>query len=509
MPNSSSTLNQAASPALELKAIAKSYGPVQVLRDVSFFVSSGEVVMLVGENGAGKSTLKNILVGLASPDRGEILLQSKIHRHLTAKDARELGISAIHQELSLFSNLSVAQNIFMPDLPRRGIFLDNQKMNARATELLTRLGLEIDPSAIVGSLSLGKRQLVEIAKAIHHSSSVLILDEPTSSLSITERKNLHGVVRKLKAEGYAIIYITHFFEEVYELGDRAVVLRDGQVVAQGAVNAITQDELSSAMVGREASIKTLEIPKLSIDAKVVLRTKALSDTYLKDISFTLRRGEILGLAGLMGAGRSEVASAIVGTRKTKGSVEINGREINRRTPAAMRDAGLVCVTEDRRNDQAFLNRSTAENITSATLDRYVGRRLPVINRAEERKRVYASIDRYRVQPKNSDIEFGNLSGGNQQKAILARWLMANPDVCILDEPTKGVDINARNYIHQLIVEHAEAGQSFLLISSDMPELLAMSHRILVMHKGGLAGEFERDTFDPSKILRVASTGVQQ
>src|SRR3954468_6235207 len=493
---------------LEVRNIAKGFAGVTVLRDISFAVRAGEVMMLVGENGAGKSTLKNILSGLIEPDAGEILFRGQHYRSLTTGEADRLGIGTIHQELSLFDNLSVAENIHLPHLPQRGGFLQQGAMREQTRTLLRDvIGVAIDPNAEVESLSLGERQLVELAKSVHHASSILILDEPTTCLSLPERRRLFKVVRRLKRQGYGILYITHFMEEVYELGDRIVVLRDGAVVADGTPGEIPLPRLARLMVGRELDELSLAPPPLPPDAPVVLSARGLADGELvHGVGFELRAGEILGLAGLVGAGRSEVAELLVGLRRGRGGAASRGRPFERRSPRAAAARGLVLVSEDRRRDQAFLGRALRENLTASFLPSLRGGALGSLALRREARLADALCEEVGVHHPGLEAPMVTLSGGNQQKAIVGRWVHGEPRACVLDEPTKGVDIGARAALHRLILAKAARGAGILLISSDMPELLGLAHRVLVLHKGRPAAELARGEATPQRVMELASTG---
>ncbi len=508
-PRDSAALPEAP-PLLSARGISKSFAGVQVLRDIGFELGRGEVMALLGENGAGKSTLKNILSGLLTPDGGTIRADDTEYAALSAQDVARIGLGTIHQELSLFGNLSVAENIHMPALAHRRGFVDWKGMTRTARTLLTELDTDIAPERLVDTLSLGERQLVEIAKAMHRASSILILDEPTTCLSLPERQRLFGVVRRLKARGYGIIYITHFLEEVFELADQVVIMRDGVVADRGEPGAMTAERITRSMVGGDLAAMRIEPPALPADAPVVLRAERISDTaMLRDVSLTLRRGEILGVAWLMGAGRSEFAEVLLGLRPGGGTVELDGQPFAQRSPRAARERGLVLVSEDRRRDQAFLGRDLIENITAPALDGFAGRGLGWLDQRAERSAAQDVARRYAVQPARLDNTMVRLSGGNQQKAIIGRWLADRPKVCVLDEPTKGIDIGARATVHGLFAELAAEGIGFILISSDIPELLALSHRIVVLHKGRLVGELPRAEFEADRILAIASTGVQQ
>jgi len=493
---------------IEVAGLSKSFSGTPVLKDINFSLGRGEVMMLVGENGAGKSTVKNILSGLIAPDAGEIRFSGQSYSAFSANDADRLGIGTIHQELSLFGNLSVAENIHMPHIRHRRGMVDWKAMRSTASVLLGEsLGTGIDPAAEVDTLSLGERQLVEIAKAIHRSSSLLILDEPTTCLSLPERRRLFDVVRRLRDQNYGIMYITHFLEEVYELADRIVVLRDGFVAASGSASEIPPEKLVKAMVGRELVEMTIVPPALGDDAPLVLSARNISDPgIVREVSFDLHAGEILGIGGLMGAGRSELAEMLVGLRESSGAVVLDGETFDDRSPREAMARGLVLVSEDRRKDQAFLGRALRENVTAPRLPGLMAGPPWLLNLRRERSTANAIVREFGVHHPGLDAAMITLSGGNQQKAILGRWLHGNPRVCILDEPTKGVDIGARAAVHQMIVDLAAKGVAFLLISSDVPELLALAHRVIVLHKGRLAGALDRNELDPGRILHIASTG---
>jgi inositol transport system ATP-binding protein len=498
---------------ITLDGVGKNYSGAWVLRDASFSVSRGEIVALVGENGAGKSTLKNILCGLAAPDAGSLIIDGKTYASLTPQDARSLGIAAIHQELSLFPNLSVAENVHMgtSSLPTRFGLVDRDAMAEKTLGLLNEFfDTPLDPNLPVERLSLGERQLVEVAKALRGASTMVILDEPTTSLSLPERRRLFDVARNLRRRGYALIYITHFMEEIYELADRIVVLRDGRVVGIGTPKQIDQTELTKLMVGRELSEIDRDLASehgTAATANVTLRVRDLSDSkILRGVTFELHAGEILGLGGLMGAGRSQVAEAIFGIRPAQGLVEVRGQPFMRRTPTAAQAKGIALVSEDRRADQIFPGRSVRENLTSTILKSLTWG-FGALSSQRQRDRAADMTHQYGIRHPGLEAPIVALSGGNQQKCILARWLAGQPAVVILDEPTKGIDVGAKAEVHRLIGRLAAEGVSVLLISSDMPELIALSHRILVMHKGRVVGGLDRSQFDPATIVYMASMGT--
>ncbi|MCB1486592.1 MAG: sugar ABC transporter ATP-binding protein [Bauldia sp.] len=507
--------SSSAEPLVALNGVGKNFAGVWVLRDATFSVRPGELVALVGENGAGKSTLKNILCGLLAPDEGSIALNGKEQSRITPEDARGLGIAAIHQELSLFPNLSIAENINMGlgSFPTRAGLLNRRAMRETTRELLGEFfEREVDPGEPVERLSLGERQLVEVGKALHRASTMLILDEPTTSLSLPERERLFEVTRRLRSRGYALIYITHFMEEVYELADRIVVLRDGRVVGSGTPAEIDERQLTMMMVGRELAEVDEDLAASHERAAragkrdPVLRVSGLRDArLLQDISFELAPGEILGLAGLMGSGRSEVAEAVFGISEAEGEVEIAGEAFSERTPQAAKARGVALVSEDRRADQVFAGRSVRENLTSAIIDTLSGAG-SYLRPSTQREEAARMAEAYAVRHPGLEAPFVSLSGGNQQKCIIARWLATKPRICILDEPTKGIDVGAKADIHRLVAQLAEQGLGVLLISSDLPELLALSHRILVMHKGRIVGGLDRADFNPAAVLQMASLG---
>jgi ABC-type sugar transport system ATPase subunit len=498
-------------PLLRAAGVSKSFAGVPVLRDVSLSVTRGEILMLVGQNGAGKSTLKNILSGLVAPDTGQVHLAGRVATRLSAVNADRFGIGTIHQELSLFENLSVAENIHLPHLPQRLGRVDRRTMEAQTRSVLReRLGASIDPWTPVEELSLGERQMVEIAKAIHRSSSILILDEPTTCLNLHERARLFSAVRRLRKQGYAIIYVTHFMEEVYELGDQIVVLRDGRVVGTGTAAEMPRERLTHLMVGHDLAAMTAAPAPVAVDAPVMLEVEQLTDgASVWDVSFRIHAGEILGLAGLRGAGRSEVAETLLGLRHGQGNIRLRGRPFSERSPRAAMERGLVLVSEDRRRDQAFLSRTVRENLSAPLLSRLVGAPPGFLRLDREREYATRTTAAFDVHHPGLEAFMLALSGGNQQKAIIGRWLQSDPAVCILDEPTKGVDIGARAEMHRLIRERAAAGMAFLLISSDLPELIGLAHRVLVFHKGRIAGEVPRAGAQPNRILSLASRGREE
>jgi ABC-type sugar transport system ATPase subunit len=497
--------------AIRLRGISKSFAGVQVLKDVSFEARPGRVLAIMGENGAGKSTLKNIMCGLLSPDTGTITVGGEDYSTLSSSVVREHGIAAVHQELSLFPNLGVAENMYVGMLPRDRFGNVRVKSIVPAAKklLVESLGEALNPTAKVEHLSLGKRQMVEVAKALVRAREVLIFDEPTTSLSLAERARLLDAVRRVRDRGIGVIYISHFMEEVYEVADDIVVLRDGLLVASGEIKDMPRGEVEHHMVGRELEVTDhLPLPDSVRDAQPLLSVEAISDaSLLREVSLQVRPGEILGVGGLLGAGRSELAQAIVGLRPVTGTVKVGDQALEANNPGQAREAGVVLVSEDRRGEQAFLDRPVRENLLvghySPTL-----RRFGLLSRRREAEVSDTMVGTFGVRLADVEQDMVSLSGGNQQKVILARWLDEKPRVCILDEPTKGIDVGAKAEVHRLVRELAAQGIAILLISSDMPELLALSHRIVVMHKGAAVGELSREEFEPDLILRLASTGAR-
>ena len=424
---------------LSLRGVSKSFSGVAVLREITMAVRRGEVVALLGENGAGKSTLKNILSGLLSPDSGEITLSGETLAALDTGAVDRHGIGTIHQELSLFDNLSVAENIHMPHLLQRRGLVNWSQLEIESRRLLRdELHTSINPRSLVENLSLGERQMVEIAKAMRRATSMLILDEPTTCLSLPEREQLFGVVHRLRQRGYAIIYITHFLEEVYELADQVVVMRDGVISDRGVPNDMPRDRITRAMVGRELAEMHVEPQPVAAGAATVLEVRNVSDEGLvREVSFSLQAGEILGIGGLMGAGRSELAEVLVGLRPGRGEVVLNGTPFETRSPRASMERGLVLVSEDRRRDQAFLNRSLRENITAPILRELAPGLAGWLHPRREAALAEEIALRFGVQPPRIETAMINFSGGNQQKAIIGRWLSRAPKVAILRRTDQG------------------------------------------------------------------------
>lgn len=488
-------------PLLSFRGLKKSFSGKTVVDGVSFDLYPGQVVGLVGENGAGKSTTKNMLCGLLEPTGGQILVDGQV---VERNEGHAHGISAVHQELSLFGSLTVAENMCISSMPGSRLRIDWREMERIAREQLDFLGMDIDPHASVNSLGAGLQQIVEIGKALLHADKVLILDEPTTSLTAVEREKLFLILDKLRNRGIAIVFISHFLEEIYRVCDSYIVLRDGQQVSSGQLADVTQRQLEALMVGRSFENSSDEVGQVTGTSEA-LRVENLSSPDFRDISFAVQRGEIVGIAGLMGAGRTEVAEAIFGLRPATGDVHVHGKAVPDRSVAGMKRLGVCYLPEDRRVNGLFLNRAVRENLSVAAISRFIKRGLFKLGFSGERQSTQALVDSAGIAIPHINVRVDALSGGNQQKVLLSRWMATEPEVLVLDEPTKGVDIGAKFDIHNRIREIAEHGAAVVVVSSDLPELLQLSHRILVMRKGRLVGEFSREEFDSVRIISLAAS----
>jgi ABC-type sugar transport system ATPase subunit len=498
---------------LSFQGITKSFFGVRVLKSVSFSVCTGRIVGLVGENGAGKSTLMNVLGGNLAADEGRMRFADKLYSPRSSGEARATGIGFVHQELNLFPNLSIAENLFLTDLPTAGPLIQRRELHRKATELLARVGLPLSAETMVESLSSGERQLVEIAHALSFDAQLIILDEPTTSLSGRECERLFALMRQLRGEGRSFIFISHALGDVLRVCDELVILRDGEVVGQGVVGEFDQKRLVSLMVGRE--LKQLFPDRDRRDGetdhfsdKALLEVRHVSQPGItRDISFTLNRGEVVGLAGLMGAGRTELARILFGIDPCKcGSIAIDGVPLSG-PPRRRIERGLAMLTENRREDGLCLEASVGENMALVTLAHRTQSPLRLLDFEILTKSLARIREAVQLQPSlHLEQPAQTLSGGNQQKVVLAKWLLAEPRVLILDEPTRGIDVGAKFEIYQLIVELADRGASVLMISSEIEELMGLCDRILVLSRGQITGEFRRANFDPEKILQAALAG---
>jgi ribose transport system ATP-binding protein len=494
-----------ADPFLELLRITKTYPGVVALHDVSLSVTKGEVVGLIGENGAGKSTLMNILGGVTAPTEGTIRIDGNERAALTVPEAIAAGIAFVHQELNLFDNLDVAANVFIGREPLYGgplRLIDRKALHRRVQPLLDRLGVDFGPDTPVSGLSLAQMQLLEIVKALSLDARLVIMDEPTSSLTITETQRLMRVIGELKAQGVSVIFISHRLNEVEACADRVVVLRDGRTVGELARDQIAHDRMIRLMIGRD--LKSLYIPPgkppgASVLEIVDLRTSTYPDC---SVSLDVKSGEILGLAGLVGSGRTELARAIFRIdRPLGGSVRLDGEDVRIASPRAAIDWGLYLVPEDRKRAGLLVDFSIAENVSLPDLKSYSRSTIllpgPEVANAERQKEML------NIRAPSVTTLVGALSGGNQQKVVLARWLSMKPRVIIFDEPTRGIDVGAKHEIYELMRKLADSGVAILMISSDMEEVVGVSDRIAVMHEGAVSGFLDRERFSEHNVLQLA------
>ena len=494
---------------LEYEDVEKSFFGVRVLSKVRFALPEGHILGLVGENGAGKSTLVNILGGVIRADAGRIRFQGRDYAAARPADAFRQGIAFIHQELNLFTNLDVAENIFIAGFPARRIagipWIDAKTMQARARELLDSVGLHIPPDTLVERLSQGERQLVEIAKALSLRARLIILDEPTTSLTAPESERLFALMQGLRARGIAMIYISHNLGDVLRLCDDIVVLRDGVVVDSGPVERFTEDKVISLMVGR--SLEQYYPPRVKGPAgESVLEVSGVSQPgIVEGIRFTLRRGEVLGISGLMGAGRSELARILFGLDPhARGEIVVNGARVHCAAPRTAIRHGMAFLTEDRRGEGLLMEASVADNIALVCLPSFTGAYFGLVDSVSLGSRVSDVAAALRIRSASLERQKARtLSGGNQQKVVLAKWLLAGPSVCILDEPTRGIDVGAKHEVYKIINDLAEGGAGVLFISSEIEELMGMCDRILVMSAGEITDCMERQEFDRERILRSA------
>jgi rhamnose transport system ATP-binding protein len=497
--------SQPQSPALSLSHLSKSFPGVRALHDVSLDLHAGQVLAIVGENGAGKSTLVKILTGIYAPDEGEIKVSGATSRFASPREAWAAGISAIHQETVMFDELSVAENIFMGHMPG-GALIGWSEMRTRANALLQRIEADFNADTRVKQLSVAQKHLVEVARALSHEAAVIIMDEPTAALSIHEIRELFRIVAQLKAEGRAVIFISHKFDEIFEVSDRWVCLRDGEKVGEGQTRGMREADLVHLMVGRPVN---QVFPKRAIAiGEIVLSVQGLTNaTEFEDVSFTLRRGEILGFYGLVGAGRSEAMQCLFGmSRPTRGEVTLEGRKLVIEAPADAIAAGIAYVPEDRQQQGAILGLGIRENTTLASLGEHI--RNFLLRRPSELDVTRALGVRLAVKAAHWEQRLGELSGGNQQKVVIAKWLATKPRVVILDEPTKGIDIGSKAAVHEFIGELAAEGLAVILVSSELPEVMGMADRALVMHEGRIVAEFDRgsETWRAERFA-AAATGA--
>lgn len=493
---------------LRIRGALKSFPGVRALNDVDLTLGYNEVLGLVGENGAGKSTLMKLLSGIYQPDGGEFFLEERPFEPMSPRHAQELGISIIHQELNLMPDLTVAQNIFIGREPHRfGVQSDN-RLNAMTTELLDRLGLALDPTLLISELSVAQQQMAEIAKALSYEARVLIMDEPTAALNDNEVDTLFGIVRRFVSPTTGVIYISHRIQELSRIVDRVTVLRDGENVGERNMAETTDGEIISMMVGRKLTGKERP-PAVKNQGKIVLAVKGLSTAkLLRDVTFEARAGEILGFAGLMGAGRTELARAIVGADpKTSGTISVHGSEVTINSPADASRLGIGYLSEDRKKLGVLVERNVRENIALPSLASFV--RGLTVNTALMDVAAHRHIDKLRIKTPSTTQELGNLSGGNQQKVAIAKWLLRDCDVLIFDEPTRGIDVGAKEEIYALLNELVSEGKAIIAISSELPEVLRIAHRIAVMSDGRLTTIIPNSEATQEKLMEYATNATTE
>ena len=489
---------------IEMKDIYKSFGKNDVLKGVDFTLNDGEIHALVGENGAGKSTLMNILSGVLSKDKGEILIDGKEVDISDTNVAKKYGISFIHQELSDWPELTVMDNIFMNNEIKNGIFLDKAKMRKKCIELLERFDLDINPKTKVSELSVGQRQMMEIAKANLNKVKVLILDEPTSALTNNEIDKLFKLIKRLRDKNVSMIYISHRMEEIFSLTNKITVMRDGKSVSVMDTNKTDEREVVSYMVGRDIGDFYPEMDAEISDVKIELKNFN-REGFFKDINIKAKKGEVLGISGLMGAGRTEIMRSVFGLDpKDSGEVFIDGKKIEIKNPADAIKNKIGFVTENRQEEGLILDESIRENISLLNFDKFS--KNSFIDKAKEKNLSDNLVDSFKVKTQSSESKISDLSGGNQQKVVFAKWYAIGPEILILDEPTKGVDVGAKREIYDLIKDLTNKGVSIILISSDLPELISLSNRIYVIHEGKIQGELLKKDASQEKIMTLATGG---
>lgn len=485
---------------LEIKDIVKTYNGIYALKDMQLTVKKGTVHALMGENGAGKSTLIKLLAGAIKPDSGSILYDGRTYEFFEPKQAIGLGIGVVYQEFNLIPYLTVADNVFLGNEPVKYTKLDKKQYYAKTKEVFEMLGIEIDEKKQVKDLSVAYQQLLEIAKTASKDIKLLILDEPTAALSDSEVEALFKMIGRLKKKGVSIIYISHRMEEIDEIADEVTIMRDGEYIDTLPISACSRDVLVSKMVGRELG---KQFPKGRFGTKkIVLKVENLCNDCLRNVSFELHEGEVLGFGGLVGAGRTEVARAIFGADYATGKIAVMGKEVRIKCPRDAIKNGIALITENRKTEGLIMKQSIRANITISS----IGKILTKIKRIDHKKEVLAaqkSMDKLKIKCSGMDYLVSCLSGGNQQKVVLAKWLLLDSKIVIFDEPTRGIDIGVKQEIYQIIKDLAKQGIAIIMISSEMPELIGVSDRILVMNSGKIAGEIDSDTCSQQEILNIA------
>ncbi len=502
-------MNESSSPPrLEVRRISKSFPGVRALHNVSLYVSENEVLSVVGENGAGKSTLMKILAGVQGQDSGEILLDGQVVEFHSVSDALDHGIALIHQELNLADNLEVGANIFLGREPTRRGLIDEKEINRRSGEYLSRVGLEVSPRTVTRELTIGQQQLVEIAKALSINARVLIMDEPTSSLSAGESERLFEVIRDLRSSGVSIVYISHRLAEVQDLSDRVTVLRDGENAGDLPRAGVNHDSLVRLMVGRDVSRFYVRRPHEPGESAIEVNDLVTSTWPAHRLSFDVKAGEIVGMAGLVGAGRTEMLRTLFGVdQPLAGRIQVCGKTVQLDSPLNAIEAGIALVPEDRKQQGLVLEMAIRHNIGLAGLRRHASRG-GFLNFRQEVADTQSMVQRLQVKTPDDMQIVQNLSGGNQQKVVLGKWLALNPRVLLLDEPTRGIDVGAKQEIYQLMDELAGQGMAILFVSSELEEIIGMSDRVLVMHEGRITGELARGELTEERVMQLATGTVK-
>ena len=489
---------------LSMKGITKSFSGVAALKNAALDLKAGEVVALMGENGAGKSTLMKILTGIYSKDSGEIKYMGQEVCYKGPAESEAAGISIVHQELNMMSDLTVAQNLFIGHEEMRGLFIDDKKMNEKAGELFKVLKIDINPSEKIGNLTVGKQQMVEIAKAISSNAKVIIFDEPTAALTDSEIEELFKVIRDLRKKGTGMVYISHRMDEINVISDRVIVMRDGEYVGTLVTKECSKDDIIKLMVGRTIFGKPKTVSNVAKDAPVVLKCENLNrGKAVKNVSFELKEGEILGFSGLMGAGRTEVARLIFGAdKKDSGKIFINGKEVTINTPKDAVAHGIGYLSEDRKRYGLIVDKSVEENTIIAALNNFV--KGMFIDKAKSKEVSERYVESLKTKTPGISQPVKKLSGGNQQKVVIAKWLVKNSDILIFDEPTRGIDVGAKSEIYALMESLAKEGKSIIMISSELPEVLRMSDRIIVMCEGRITGTLDIAEANQEIIMESAT-----
>ncbi|PRY25318.1 monosaccharide ABC transporter ATP-binding protein (CUT2 family) [Aliiruegeria haliotis] len=499
-PEGQSQATSPAAPTLALLNVQRSFGPIQILHDISIELHPGEVHALIGENGAGKSTTMKIMSGYLAASAGEIVLDGAPVTFSRSREAEAMGVTLIHQEFNLAQLLSVEQNIFLGHELRKGWLLDHGSMRAKTRELLERLETPIDPRAKTADISVPEKQMVEIAKALSRKARVLIMDEPTAALTTRETEVLFKQIERLKAEGTAILYTSHKLDEVARIADRVTVMRDGHIVRTALRGEMDEDQMAEAMVGRELS-DMFPAKRPASGAETVLDVANFSvGSIVKNVSFALERGEILGFAGLVGSGRTELMEGLFGVRSASGSVAINGAPVKIHSAEDAVNAGLVYLPEDRKENGLILTQDMRRNLTLLALKKFTN---VLIDGAAEEAALDKAIVDFDIRAPSRDVLVGNMSGGNQQKVLLAKIMLAEPQIVIIDEPTRGIDVGTKQQFYTFIHQLAEAGHSVIVISSEMTEVIGLCDRVCVMRRGEIAGEVTGADVNEDTIVRLA------